>query len=116
MKTSLFFLRQQQALTPICLENKIVEQEKLTLRSKYKYDSSDFIILCIAEFIPRKGHDFFIENISELKRQIPNLKVIMPSRGVQHGNNALGAAGNNNKTRNYWKKNLEQKESEISII
>ena len=57
--------------------------EKLALRSKYKYDSSDFIILYIAEFIPRKDHEFFIENIPELKKLIPNLKVIMPGRGVQ---------------------------------
>lgn len=58
-------------------------EEKLALRSKYKYDFSDFIILYIAEFIPRKDHDFFIKNIPELKKQIPNLKVIMPGRGVQ---------------------------------
>lgn len=58
-------------------------EEKLALRSKYKYDSSDFIILYIAEFIPRKDHGFFIKNIPELKKQIPNLKVIMPGRGVQ---------------------------------
>lgn len=65
------------------MEDKTVEQEKLTLRLKYKYDSSDFIILYIAEFIPRKDHEFFIKNIPELKKRIPNLKVIMPGRGVQ---------------------------------
>ena len=58
-------------------------KEKFVLRSKYKYDSDDFIILYIAEFIPRKDHGFFIKNILELKKQIPNLKVIMPGRGVQ---------------------------------
>ena len=58
-------------------------KEKLALRSKYKYDFSDFIILYIAEFIPRKDHEFFIKNIPELKKRIPNLKVIMPGRGVQ---------------------------------
>lgn len=58
-------------------------KEKLTLLSKYKYGSGDFIILYIAEFIPRKDHVFFIKNIPELKKQIPNLKVIMPGRGVQ---------------------------------
>ncbi|WP_296012447.1 glycosyltransferase [uncultured Treponema sp.] len=58
-------------------------EEKLALRSKYKYDSCDFIILYIAEFIPRKDHEFFIKNIPELKKQIPNLKIIMPGRGVQ---------------------------------
>lgn len=63
--------------------NRTVEQEKLTLRSKYKYNSDDFIILYIAEFIPLKDHGFFIKNIPELKKQIPNLNVIMPGRGVQ---------------------------------
>ena len=58
-------------------------EEKFALRSKYKYDFDDFIILYIAEFIPRKDHEFFIKNIPELKKQIPNLKVIMPGRGVQ---------------------------------
>lgn len=57
--------------------------EKIALRSKYKYDSDDFIILYIAEFIPRKDHAFFIKNIPALRKQIPNLKVIMPGRGAQ---------------------------------
>lgn len=61
----------------------VSSEEKKALRSKYKYDSGDFIILYIAEFIPRKDHGFFIKNIPELKKQIPNLKVIMPGRGVQ---------------------------------
>lgn len=57
--------------------------EKIEFRQKYKYDSDDFIILYIAEFIPRKDHGFFIKNIPVLKKQIPNLKVIMPGHGVQ---------------------------------
>ncbi len=61
----------------------VFTEEKLALRSKYKYDSGDFIILYIAEFIPRKDHEFFIKNIPKLKKLIPNLKVIMPGRGVQ---------------------------------
>lgn len=65
------------------MEDKHVEQEKNVLRSKYKYDSDDFIILYIAEFIPRKDHEFFIKNVPKLKKRITNLKVIMPGRGVQ---------------------------------
>lgn len=57
-------------------------QEKISLRKKFKYDDQDFIILYIAEFIPRKGHEFFIKNIPALKKQIPNLKVILPGRGA----------------------------------
>lgn len=59
------------------------QNEKIELRSKYKYSSDDFIVLYIAEFIPRKDHGFFIKNIPALKKLIPNLKVIMPGRGVQ---------------------------------
>ncbi len=65
------------------MEDKTFEQEKITLRSKYKYNAEDFIILYIAEFIPRKDHEFFIKNIPELRKRIPNLKLIMPGRGVQ---------------------------------
>ncbi len=61
----------------------ITQKEKNSLRQKYKYNAEDFIILYIAEFIPRKDHEFFIKNIPELKKQIPNLKVIMPGRGVE---------------------------------
>ncbi|WP_288583860.1 hypothetical protein [uncultured Treponema sp.] len=57
-----------------------MDKKKLPLRSKYKYDSIDFIILYIAEFILRKDHEFFIKNILELRKRIPNLKVIMPRR------------------------------------
>lgn len=53
-------------------------------------DSDDFIILYIAEFIPRKDHEFFIKNIPDLKRQIPSMKVIMPGR-----NGALYQLNNN---------------------
>lgn len=55
----------------------------MMLRQKYKYDSGDFIILYVAEFIPRKDHEFFIKNIPALRKQIPNVKVILPGRGVR---------------------------------
>lgn len=57
-------------------------EEKKVLRAQLGYAETDFIILYIAEFIPRKDHGFFIKNIPALKRQIPNLKVILPGRGV----------------------------------
>lgn len=49
-------------------------EEKLMLRSKYKYEPENFIILYIAEFIPRKDHEFFIKNIPELKSRFRTLK------------------------------------------
>lgn len=59
------------------------DSKKMMLRQKYKYDSDDFIILYVAEFIPRKDHEFFIKNIPALRKQIPNVKVILPGRGVR---------------------------------
>lgn len=62
---------------------KDTDGKKMMLRQKYKYDSDDFIILYVAEFIPRKDHEFFIKNIPALRKQIPNVKVILPGRGVR---------------------------------
>lgn len=62
---------------------KDTDSQKMMLRQKYKYDSGDFIILYVAEFIPRKDHEFFIKNIPALRKQIPNVKVILPGRGVR---------------------------------
>ena len=58
------------------------DNQKMMLRQKYKYDSDDFIILYVAEFIPRKDHEFFIKNIPALRKQIPNIKVMLPGRGA----------------------------------
>lgn len=53
------------------MEDKHVEQEKNALRSKYKYDSSDFIILYIAEFIPRERPRFFYKKYSRAEKADP---------------------------------------------
>lgn len=55
---------------------------KIELRKEYNYSESDFIILYIAEFIKRKNHGFLIRAVPELKKQIPNLKLILPGRGI----------------------------------
>lgn len=55
---------------------------KNELRKEYGYNKSDFILLYIAEFIERKNHEFLLNAIPKLKKQIPNLKVILPGKGV----------------------------------
>lgn len=55
---------------------------KSELRKKYGYDEKDFILIYIAEFIPRKNHVFLLSAISALKEQIVGLKVILPGRGT----------------------------------
>lgn len=55
---------------------------KSELRKKYGYDEKDFILIYIAEFIPRKNHIFLLNAIPALKEQIASLKVILPGRGT----------------------------------
>lgn len=55
---------------------------KSELRKKYGYDEKDFILIYIAEFIPRKNHIFLLNTIPALKEQIASLKVILPGKGT----------------------------------
>lgn len=55
---------------------------KSELRKKYGYDEKDFILIYIAEFIPRKNHTFLLNAIPVLKEQIAGLKVILPGKGT----------------------------------
>ena len=51
------------------------------LRSKYGYGSDDFLMLYLAEFIPRKNHSFLIYVMPKLIERIPNIKLIFAGRG-----------------------------------
>lgn len=53
------------------------------LRASYKYKEDDFIIAYAAEFIHRKNHQFLINNLPELKKRIPGLRVILPGKGLR---------------------------------
>lgn len=55
---------------------------KSELRKKYGYDEKDFILIYIAEFIPRKNHIFLLNAIPALREQIAGLKVILPGKGT----------------------------------
>ncbi|MBD5434621.1 MAG: glycosyltransferase family 4 protein [Treponema sp.] len=55
---------------------------KSELRKKYGYDEKDFILIYIAEFIPRKNHTFLLNTIPALREQIAGLKVILPGKGT----------------------------------
>ncbi|MGI0528380.1 glycosyltransferase family 4 protein [Treponema socranskii] len=56
-------------------------ENKHKIRQEYGYTNNDFIILYTAEFIPRKNHRFLIESLPRLKKNIPNLKIILPGKG-----------------------------------
>lgn len=55
---------------------------KTNLRSKLAFCESDFIIVYIAEFIPRKNHEFLLRSIGELRKKIPELKILLAGSGA----------------------------------
>jgi glycosyltransferase EpsD len=59
-----------------------VKRDKLELRTRYGYKADDFILICVAEYIPRKNHRFIVENVPRMAEQIPNLKVLLVGRGL----------------------------------
>ena len=51
------------------------------LRNKYGYKPEDFVLLYLAEFIPRKNHQFLIDVLPDIVKEIPNIKLIFAGRG-----------------------------------
>lgn len=58
------------------------DYEKQKTRESLGYSNEKFILLYIAEFIPRKNHKFIINALPELKKNIPELKMIFAGTGV----------------------------------
>lgn len=56
--------------------------EKTIIRKEYGYSDTDFIALYIAEFIPRKNHEFIIQAVKQAQKELPNLKVLFAGKGV----------------------------------
>jgi glycosyltransferase EpsD len=56
--------------------------EKNKLRKNFGYCDHDFILLYVAEFIPRKNHRYLLTKIPKLKKIIPNLKVVLAGKGI----------------------------------
>lgn len=57
------------------------KEEKIALRDRYGFSCNDFILLYVAEFIPRKNHRLLFNLLPSLKDSIPNLKVILAGKG-----------------------------------
>lgn len=55
----------------------VTPEEKLSLRESLGYNTSDFIIIIVAELNKNKNQIMLIRNVSELKTKIPNLKVLL---------------------------------------
>lgn len=51
------------------------------IRIKNNYKSNEFLLLYVAEFIERKNHKFLVNCAAELKKRIPNIKILFAGRG-----------------------------------
>jgi glycosyltransferase EpsD len=56
-------------------------EEKKRLRQQYGFSESDFILLYIAEFIPRKNHEYLISRVPLLHKAIPELHIVFAGKG-----------------------------------
>lgn len=57
------------------------KEEKKNKRIELNLDPNQFILLYVAEFIPRKNHEFIIRAVQSLKKTIPNLQVLFAGKG-----------------------------------
>lgn len=57
-------------------------EEKKQLRKDFGLGEGDFILLYIAEFIPRKNHLFLLQQIPRLWQSIPELKLLLAGKGA----------------------------------
>lgn len=60
---------------------KVNEVQRKDLRVKHGYKQSEFIMIYIAEYIPRKNHKFIINTLPEIIVKIPEIKVLFAGRG-----------------------------------
>ena len=57
------------------------KDKKIALRKEYGYKEDDFLLIYVAEYIPRKNHMFLIDALPELVKSIPNVKYLFAGRG-----------------------------------
>lgn len=56
-------------------------EEKQELRAEFGFEDDDFIMIYVAEFIPRKNHKMILRVLPTLIEKIPNLKVVFAGNG-----------------------------------
>lgn len=71
------------------------ENERIQLRASMGFSLDDFILIYTAEFIHRKNHRFLFDIFPDLKRKIPNLKVVLCGKGELFEYYRTFAADNN---------------------
>lgn len=57
------------------------KEQIIALRKEYGYKEDDFLLIYIAEYIPRKNHQFLIDALPELLENIPNVRYLFAGRG-----------------------------------
>lgn len=60
------------------------EQQISEVRAMLGLNESHKILIYVSEFIPRKNHEFLIRSVKLLKRDFPELQVLLPGRGKLH--------------------------------
>lgn len=66
---------------PVTTFSPISYDQKKELRKQYNFQETDFILIYTAEFIARKRHEFLINILPDLRKEIPSLKVIFCGNG-----------------------------------
>jgi len=56
-------------------------EKKMELRKSYGFKDNDFILIYVAQFVPRKNHVFFIIQIPLLLQKISSLKLLFVGNG-----------------------------------
>lgn len=59
----------------------LAQEAKNEVRGKLGVGQTDFVMVCVAEFIPRKNQIFLLENAKRLHESIPNMRLLMLGKG-----------------------------------
>lgn len=65
-----------------CRFKPLTNDERAEIRKHFGWKENDFILIYVAEFIPRKNHEFIIRAVPSLMKKINNLKVVFAGRGI----------------------------------
>ncbi|MBA6153392.1 glycosyltransferase family 4 protein [Gelidibacter maritimus] len=60
----------------------LTESEKKKKRFELGISHDSFVLLYVAEFIPRKNHEFIIRALPKLIKTIPNIKIVFAGKGI----------------------------------
>ena len=56
--------------------------DKISIRNRLNFKESDYILLYVAEFIPRKNHAFLIQALPKLIKECPHIIYVFAGKGI----------------------------------